>query len=154
MLFRLYSIVFGIQIVKFWACMSSAILNPKRGCFTGSIFFLLTFRGNIFLGRLKSGFTTSIPKGLFHRFLKLVVNLCCYLWNTGVDFSIAIVGRFVVRRSFSQLFVAQKLGIGERRHLIELSLWMSLNEKRMRNRPQVVKPLLSRPQKNISPQSQ
>ena len=53
----------------------------------------------------------------------------------GVDFSIVKVERFAVRPPFSQLFVAQKLGVGERRNWIDRSLWRSLSEKRTRNRP-------------------
>ena len=53
----------------------------------------------------------------------------------GVNFSIVKVERFAVRPPFSQLFVAQNLGVGERRNWIDRFLWRSLSKKRTRNRP-------------------
>ena len=53
----------------------------------------------------------------------------------GVDFSYEIFADSPCRPTFSPQICAIKLGIGERRKWIELSLWTSLSEKRMRNRP-------------------
>ena len=53
----------------------------------------------------------------------------------GVDFSYEIFANSPCRPTFLPQICAIKLGIGERRKWIELSLWTSLSEKRMRNRP-------------------
>ena len=68
-------------------------------------------------------------KRLLHSFIHPYI-------HPGVDFSYDIVALLPSHRIFLHLFVAQKLGVGEWRHLIELSLWMSLNENCTRNRPQ------------------
>ena len=55
----------------------------------------------------------------------------------GVDFSYVIFADWPCRPTLSPQIRAIKLGIGERRKWIELSLWTSLSEKCTRNRPQV-----------------
>ena len=57
----------------------------------------------------------------------------------GVDFSIVKLSGFTLRRIFALQICAKKFDVGEPRHWIELSLWMSLNKNRTRNRPQVTK---------------
>ena len=68
---------------------------------------------------------------LYHYILGSILSI----YQPGVDFFIVKLSGFALRRTFALQICAKKLDVGERRHLIELSLWMSRNENRTRNRP-------------------
>ena len=67
------------------------------------------------------------PEFEAHRVSNLItssdeVYVMLFEWSPGVDFLIVKKSRFAIRQTFLHEFMAKKLGIGEQRNGIELSL--------------------------------